>query len=273
MFVENFSWGLVRYLSNGMITDIHAHVLPGIDDGPASIDESKNLLDKFHACNTDRVFCTSHYLSPHFEVSLEALDDAFKALSVHSQGNGPVLAKGAEVRITSGLIHVIQEDNIPTLGNTRFVLVEFRSDVIAERSLELIHELMVRDYQPIMAHPERNLSIQKDPKLLDDLQQAGLLFQLTAWCFDKPARLMHVPDKLAWKILEDGYAAVIASDAHNTETRPPGLLQAYDNIALRLGQSAVDTLISNANAIWDDMPCSAVEVVKPKKSLLRTIFR
>jgi protein-tyrosine phosphatase len=260
-------------MSSTMITDIHAHILPGLDDGPETVEGAAKLLAAFEEAGTHRVFCTSHFCSPHFEVTFDALSDAYSRLCGELKDTNVEIAPGAEVRLSSRLVEEIRNNRIPTLGDTRYVLVEFRSDHISQRALDLVHELLVRDYQPIMAHPERNLEVQKNPQILEDLLERGILLQLTAQSLVPQKRDAHMAEKLAWRILENGQAAVIASDAHDTTTRPPGLLEAYDNIAARLGQAAVDQLIDNANAIWNNEPCRELQVQAPKRGFFRSLFK
>lgn len=151
------------------------------------------------------------------------------------------------------------------------IYLDKNSNHVSQQALGLIHEIVIRGYTPIMAHPERNIAIQKSPKLLEELADEGILFQLTAQCFTKGRRNMHEADKLAWKIVQDGMCTVIASDAHNTTTRQPGLISAYDKIAERLGQPTADRLIENANSIWEGQP---VETVIPsKRRWLAPLFR
>jgi protein-tyrosine phosphatase len=262
------------------VTDIHAHVLPGIDDGPADMGEAEAVLRAHREAGTDRIICTPHYLSPHFDVAPDAAAAAFgklsdwrNALAGTSDTPLPSIALGAEVRVTKALADVIRHGDVPTLGPTRYVLVEFRSDTVSERALELVHELVVRGYVPVMAHPERNLAVQKDPALVDELMACGVLMQVTARCFETEPRRGHASDKLAWDLLEAGKVAVIASDAHDTRVRPPGLQRAYERIGNRYGAAVVDALMANANAIWEDAPVTEVRVERPRRGgLLRALF-
>lgn len=245
-----------------LITDIHAHVLPDVDDGPADIEEACDLLSMFYTSGVDRVICTSHYNSPHFHVSEKQLVDAFRTLTDVTKRTDvfPTLHLGAEVRISHQLRDVIMQKSIPTLGTTSYVLVEFPGHEISRENIETVYELVIRGLRPIMAHPERNLAIQKDNRILDELLDAGLLFQLTADCFTRGRARSHAADRLAWSILKNGQAALIASDAHNTTTRPPHLVSAYKAIESEFGDQVVEMLMNNANAIWDDMPCSEVVI-------------
>lgn len=113
-----------------MITDVHAHVLPGLDDGPDNLNESHKLLAAFHDAGTDRVFCTSHLLSPHFEVTYDEMEQAFSILTEQHRNHAPLLALGTELRLASEFTDYLKEERIPSLGNTRYVLVEFHSNCL-----------------------------------------------------------------------------------------------------------------------------------------------
>ncbi|MCL6632444.1 MAG: hypothetical protein K6T63_07390 [Alicyclobacillus herbarius] len=283
-------------------TDIHAHVLPGLDDGPPDMAASLRLLQAFANRQVSRVFCTSHYLSPHFQVDLAQLAAAYQALQearattpvaprddlanreaaptemvmsdqiAQGQATGltaqpgyPELAPGAEVRLANGIVDAIREGRVPTLGNTRYVLVEFPSTNIPDEALNWVYELTVRGYQPIMAHPERNLAVQKRPDIIHTLLDAGLLLQLTAACLTTPPERRHKADELAWDILRAGHAAVIASDAHDPHVRAPLLADAYAAVRGELGDVVCEALIANADAIWQGEACQPVPPTPPKR--------
>lgn len=247
------------------ITDIHVHILPGIDDGPESMQETQTLIKSLRDSGVHRAFCTSHYANPHFDVTYEDLETAYNEVLHHDNSRLLTLSRGAEVRVSPSLIDDIKANRVPTLGETRYVLVEFPGNDISNQNMAFIYELKVRGYIPIMAHPERNLGVQRQPQLINDLIEAGLFLQLTADCFLKPTNHQLTRDKLAWRILEQGQASLIASDAHNTTSRAPLLLQAYEAISAKFGEAMVSQLIENANAVWEDASLNPVEAVKVKK--------
>ncbi|QQE78634.1 tyrosine-protein phosphatase [Alicyclobacillus sp. SO9] len=251
------------------LTEIHAHVLFDIDDGPSSLEQSLNLLSVMKAQGVQRVFCTSHYKSPHFSVEKKTIEQRFEALSEtidELPGSYPILKPAAEVRLSPELIDDIRSDDVPTLGETPYVLIEFPGTNIPEESLNMVHELKVRGYKPIMAHPERNLEIQHDPQLVDTLVSMDISLQLTAGCLTKKQGKLHPADALAWEILKRGRAAVIASDSHDTKSRPPTLAAAYENIASELGSETANMLKMNANSIWQGQPVECIPAIVPKRS-------
>ncbi|OFW82251.1 MAG: hypothetical protein A2201_05490 [Alicyclobacillus sp. RIFOXYA1_FULL_53_8] len=251
-----------------IITDIHTHILPGLDDGPKNAEEASALLTYLKTSGVERAFCTTHYLSPHFHVSQSDLASGYANLSlIYHTLPSPALSAAAEVRLSPQLETDLRDGNVPTLGSTKYVLVEFPGDDVSTDNLRLVYELQVRGYIPIMAHPERNLGVQRNPSLIDELCDLGLTLQATADCFLKANTEMLTRDKIAWRFLEQGRISLIASDAHNITSRPPTLVQAYERIGTRLGQSTVDQLIENANAVWEGNPVEAVHVELVKRGL------
>jgi protein-tyrosine phosphatase len=256
-----------------IITDIHAHVLPGVDDGPEDLTATQALLATFHSTGVHRVFCTSHYHSPYFDVKQSDLEQGFSAVTQARSSHSLELALGAENRISAEFIADIQAGTVHTLGSTNYVLVEFETPKITSQALDIVYELIVRGYRPIMAHPERNLALQRKPALADTLLDAGLLLQATAVCFQQAERHAHQSAKLAWSLLRQGKISVIASDAHNTTSRPPDLMTAYDNISLQLGSSVAEELMSNANAIWNNEMCEQVKIEGKGAKRTTRLFR
>lgn len=277
-----------------ILTDIHAHVLPGVDDGPGTITDALLLTDMYTDCGVSQVFCTPHYRNPAYHVPVEVARDAFGSLE-SQRATRPLnattldLVVGAEVHLAPGFADDLRQNLIPTLGDTHYVLVEFPNTELPDHSLRWIHELTIRGYRPIMAHPERHLVLRQDPKRVEDLTCMGVLMQLTAMCFlpesdgrstaqsRGSSHATHRHDaknpvnQFAWQLLTQGHGTVIASDAHGTTRRPPRLKSAYEEISHRLGENVAETLIQNANAIWNDEEVTAVTptVAETKKGWFR----
>lgn len=219
-----------------MTVDIHAHVVPGLDDGPRTFAEADALLRNFREAGVDDVICTPHYLHPLFDLDLITICTAFDDLVEVTPPDDawPHLHLGAEVRLTKALIDDLRWMTVPTLAGTSSVLVELPSRGFGDAELELIHELVVRGYQPILAHPERNLSIQKQPERVRDLTRLGVRMQLTASAviaasqnaedrtFGRAPKSADSPTvRTAQWIIAHGYADFVASDAHDTVLRTP----------------------------------------------------
>jgi len=262
-------------IPNGL-TDMHNHILFGLDDGPNSLEESLHLLTAMKLQGVHRVICTSHYLSPYFSVSTAQMEESFEAVAQAVDafpGSYPEVCLGAEIRVCDKLVDELRHGSLPVLGNTSYVLLEFPTNDVPPITTSLMYELVVHDYIPILAHPERNLEIQRDPSWLDRLTEAGVYLQLTAECFlPKDARQSRV-DAFAWQILQDCKATLIASDAHNTTSRPPVLGDAYISIRERLGEDVIDHLAENADNIWTNQEISPVKVETSARHWSLPFFR
>ncbi|QRF24503.1 hypothetical protein FY534_13375 [Alicyclobacillus sp. TC] len=243
------------------ITDIHTHVLPNLDDGPENMEETEHLLTAMHAVGVDRIFCTSHYLSPSFEVSLQQMTSAYDLLQSTPQKSAwPAIQLGAEMRVHLQQLERLKDSDWPRLGDTHYILLELPNLGLAQTTLQFVKRVTSAGLHPIIAHPERLVELQKSFDLVDQLLATGASFQLTASCFIPSAKADRPVNRLAWTLLETGYASVIASDSHNTNARPPALVAAYQGIEERFGEKAVIQLIENANKIWQDDEISRVAV-------------
>ncbi len=257
-------------LTTSRIVDIHTHVLPNIDDGPKNVQETETLLELCRQNGIDGVICTPHYRHPYFAVNRKDLNEAFARITQFRTELNLVL--GAEVRLETSLKEDIRQKSVPTLGNTNFVLVEFPSHDVSVTAIDLVHELLVMELHPIIAHPERNVAFQKKPEWLTSFFNSQLYVQITASCFYSIPKRPATETKFAWRMLQEGWVTVIASDTHNTTTRPPKLIEAYDNIAHCFSHTVVDRLIENANAIWNGMECTRIVPPRPRNRFIHWIW-
>ena len=256
-----------------LITDIHAHLLPGIDDGPEKMEDAIQMMSEVVASKTDRIIATSHYLHPHWQHNLSEVYASFLRLRSELVINPAIhcrveVAFGVEIQISSTLLLDIRNHQIPSLAESNYVLLELSSLGPTRNLFEVIHELRVQGYKPILAHPERSVLLRKNPAVLDHLMDNHVLFQVTASSFLEMPGVKHLGEsgQFAWKLLDKGMVHFIASDTHNTTSRPPGLLAAYDQIAIKKGDLAAEVLINNANAVWDNYECENIVVPNVKRN-------
>jgi protein-tyrosine phosphatase len=232
---------------NRSFVDVHAHIVPGIDDGPTDDGETDALLDELAAQGAATVVTTPH-VDARFGGSADEISDRVRALRARRPGRPGVLA-GAEV-------HPGRLDDVLSAGAEHFtldgggtLLVEAASDVpgnVLEHCLRRLEHAGVRT---LYAHAERSRAFAGDDELARDLVARGGRLQVNArsLCPGAGAR-----GKLAWKLMDEGLVSVVASDAHALSLRPPRLADAADEIARRLGEDAVHTLMqANPAALCD----------------------
>jgi protein-tyrosine phosphatase len=207
--------------------------------------ESLELCQIAVASGTTHAICTPHIHPGRWENTRQSIQQGFENLKFElSKNNIPLnLGFAGEVRLTDQLMHQVTQEHIPYYGEVdgfQIMLLEFPHAHIIPGSEKLVQWLLKRNIRPLIAHPERNKQIMKDPALLQPFLAAGCWLQLTAGSvtgsFGEQAQLV------ASQLLEDDSVAVIASDGHNTKARQPKLKQAYTHISEHYGEARAKEL-------------------------------
>jgi protein-tyrosine phosphatase len=162
---------------------------------------------------------------------------------------------GAEVRIHAGMDLSLREGRIASLnGGQRYLLVEFPYNLVPPGTREVLFQLLANDITPVLAHPERNEAIQRNPEVLADLVDRGCLAQLTA--MSVTGELGHAAMACAHLLLQRRLAHVMATDAHDVTGRPPILSRAVDAVSHLLGDgdAAASLVMNNPRAILNGKP-------------------
>ncbi len=219
--------------------DFHSHILPCIDDGSQSIEESIEMLQMLKAQGCDTVALTSHFLagdeSPQKFLSKRAIAyDKLVNEIEKSDKDLPKLLKGSEVYYYSGITKLDTLSEL-TLEGTNLLLLEMPMTRWGEFTIrELLEHANCASTQIVIAHIERYISMQKKD-IIDRLLDAGILFQVNASFF-----ISRKTRRKALKMLKNGQIHFIGTDCHNLKYRPPRLSEAIDIITDKLGKSFVD---------------------------------
>lgn len=257
--------------------DCHCHILPGLDDGPESLEEMAAMASLAVADGITAAIATPHtnnnrYHNPPARVT-ELVDIAQQYLD---EQNIPLrLYPGAEIHLEQSVASLIREGEVGTLNHgSRYVLIELPIYDVPFGLQDELFLLARQGLTPIIAHPERNMRLQKDMDLLEALVTQGALCQLTAGSITGAfgPRVQNSAERMVQRRL----AHFIASDAHTTRTRIPALAQAVTVVARILDnhQEAQDMVTTNPQAILDNTHISAPEpLTTHSRSWLRRLFR
>ncbi len=233
------------------MTDIHAHVLHRIDDGPADLEGSLSLLRECQQKGITEIVCSSHYYSSRMppETFLGRRKRRIEELKSAMEQNGIEinLIKGAEVNISEILLN--QEDiSHFCVGNTRNMLFEIP---LTETSYDRAEELIERissyfEVNPIIAHIERYKYLSSNPKNIRTLRERGCKIQIDAQVLVD--RSLFLKGKIL-SYIKDGLVDFVASDCHGDKRRVQNLADAYSVIEQKLGVEYVERLKHNAKSI------------------------
>lgn len=199
--------------------DTHCHILYGVDDGPTTFEETTEMLKKAAAEGITTICATSHFDKGALHVPATIVQQQVANLQqyISAQQLGIRLVAGHEITLNKRTVQKIIDGEALPLGNSRYVLLELPSRHLPSDIDEVLHELQVQGYLPIIAHPERQQMIIKSPQTVMRLIHLGAYTQVTA-----PSLVgyygKHV-QKTAWQLVAMGAVHFIGSDAHDSTHR------------------------------------------------------
>lgn len=223
------------------IIDFHSHVLPGIDDGSATAEESISMLKMEMEQGIQRVVATPHFYANYDEPEeflrnrLEAARELWKARENHA--GMPKLAVGAEVHFFPGMSHSSLLPHL-TIGGKRCILIEMPPSPWTESMYRELENISLKqDLLPIVAHVDRYISRFRTYNIPEYLEELPVLVQANASFF-----LKNSTRSMALKLLENNQIQLLGSDCHNLSTRKPNLGKAVELIERKLGQKVLDRI-------------------------------
>ena len=204
--------------------DFHSHILPGIDDGSRSIEQTIRMLKEAKEAGFTKIISTSHYIEGYYESDeaerTELLNEVQKNIS------GIELYLGNEIYITNNMIDLIQNKQASTINNSKYVLFEFPLSAKSMNDKEVVYRLIENGFVPVIAHPERYSYVQDNPEYIEELAEMGALFQANygsiIGMYGKKA------EKTLKKLLKNDLIRFFGSDSHRIDqvyTKMPKILK------------------------------------------------
>ena len=230
--------------------DLHAHVLPAVDDGARDLDEALDML-RLAAADGVRTLCaTPHAHGPELDVPRARAEEALARLRAAAAAAGIAI----EVRLAAeswyrpDLPALAREGRIATYSETgvRRALVEFPPTHVPPEAFETFFALRLEGVHPVVAHPERNPSFWARPELAERFREQGALLQVTAGSLTGLFR--EESRACAKELFRRGVVDLLASDCHRRDRRPPGLLEAAKTAARWAGKEAARRLVEDVPA-------------------------
>lgn len=231
--------------------DLHAHLLHGVDDGAASLDDSLELARAAVADGIRLSVLTPHVHPGRYRNTLSSLQSRFQDLrdALSDAGIPLEIRLAGEVRLGIESLELLLENEVPFLGEVdgyKVMLLEFPHQMIPVGSKQFVDKLLQMKIRPLIAHPERNKSIMAQPNQLLPFLESGCWLQLTAASL--AGRFGESALSCARTLLKNGWAYVIATDAHNLEHRPPHLKAGRDAAAGIVGEAMAEQMVSQRPA-------------------------
>jgi len=233
------------------MVDIHHHLLPGLDDGAKDMETSVAMAKFAAADGITHVVC-----SPHANGTYD-YDPAVNQAKTEEL-RARLAAEGIQLTLGSGCDFHLSFDNVNqakadparfSINGLGYLLVEVADYSIPPGITETFYELQLAGLTPILTHPERNPTLQKDPARMADWLRGGVLIQVTADSLT--GHKGKSAQRMAFELLEKRWVHFLATDAHNTTSRPPRMRDAHNLVATKYGASYAHALcLTNPLAVF-----------------------
>jgi tyrosine-protein phosphatase YwqE len=209
---------------------MHSHLLPGIDDGSPDLQTSLQLIRGMTALGYSKLITTPHIMWDMYKNTRETILNKLDKLreAVHAEGIAVEINAGAEYFLDDYVAGLLKNNEPLLTISGRMVLVEFSLAHPSMSLKEILFEMQMQDYQPVIAHPERYMYLQQNKEFYEELKDIGCLFQLNMLSLSNHyGKSVH---ELAQYLIKKGYYDLVGTDLHHTRH-----LEALSNPALGAG--------------------------------------
>jgi len=223
------------------LVDLHAHLLPGLDDGPQTMDESLEMARLAAEDGTEIIVATPHRRDVVAASSIQNVQNLVARLNEALEeeagpGGRPLrVLPGMENHIEADLPDRVEDGTALTINSTRFILCEPPYTAYPPYADEVLFRLQLMRLVPVIAHPERNSVLGGNPKRLGAMVERGMFLQISAGSFT--GEYGPQAQRAAESLLRRGLAHAVASDMHGPAApRSPVLSEAYRRVADLAGE-------------------------------------
>lgn len=256
--------------------DIHCHILPNVDDGSESLEESIAMAKIAESEGITRIVNTSHC---HFDfkykkgnelkLELEKFNQVLKEENINIE-----VLLGNELYYTSDLIERFDELDFFSMNNSKYILMEFSPINFPKNIEDVIYEIKIRGYIPIIAHAERYKQVQEDVNIVLDCIKEGALIQVNASSI--LGKNGEKAEDTSKKLLDNNMVHFVATDAHSSNRRRPLIKDSYNYILKNYGKEVAEKLfIENPTSVIENRDINILNPTKyeEKRSFLKRLFR
>jgi protein-tyrosine phosphatase len=256
----------------GLLIDIHSHILPDVDDGAQSIEDSIAMAKQAVEEGITKIIATPHHQNGKYvNRKQDILDRVIELNQVLQNEDIPLeVLPGQETRIYGELLEDIEKGEILTLNHSNYLFVELPSGHVPRYTEKLLFDVQLQGYTPVIVHPERNSEIIENSDKLLNLVKKGALTQVTAGSitghFGKKIR------KFSLELIEANLTHFVASDVHNTSSRNFRMRESISEIEKEFGSQAVYYFQENAELLIEGQTVYKQEPRQIKRKKFLGIF-
>lgn len=218
--------------------DFHSHILPNIDDGSISIEETVKMLKEAQKVGFTKIISTSHYIEGYYESDEKERLDLLKNLKENFQDIELYL--GNEIYIAENMIQLVKDKKASTINNSKYILFELPMNTKTMLTKEMVYRIIENGNIPIIAHPERYSYVQDNPEYIEELAEMGAMFQANygsiLGIYGEKAK------KTVKKLLKQDLIQFLGSDVHRTNQIYPLIPKAIKKMSKIISEEKIEEL-------------------------------
>ena len=232
--------------------DLHNHILPELDDGSRSIEETIEMGKIAESEGISKIIITTHHRKPEYIIDkndilkkIEFTNELFKKENINIE-----IFPGMEVFIDRDIPVKLKNNELLSLNNSSYLLIEFPMREKIDYIDDVLHEVRVQGYKPIIAHPERYLEVIKNPNYVKKLIEEGCFIQINASSltgyFGKESK------ETAEILVKHNMVHLMGTDAHSSRSRAPRIKEAVELMKQIENESYAEKIMSNASKVFNN---------------------
>lgn len=221
-----------------MVIDLHAHVLPGLDDGPTTLEETGQVVSQALQDGTHSIVAVAHANDHYFDVKTPDYRRAMEGAQAYlkTQQLQVCLIPAMEIRLGPDLVRGLEEGRYLGIGESGYVCVELPAHDFPLYGLDVLYQIRLSGRRVLLIHPERNRSVQKHMELRERLHSMGVLGVASAGSLK--GQFGGRAQDAVWELVESGLIQSVSSDGHSVRQRPLGLAWVRELVIRRYGAAA-----------------------------------
>lgn len=222
--------------------DFHTHILPNIDDGARSIEETIALVEEARKAGFEAIISTSHYMEGYYETNVPEREMWINVIyqKLQEEKVDMQLYLGNEIYLSENIVSLLEEGKASTINDTSYILFEMPLNIEPLNLYNVVYEMLQHKLVPILAHPERYTFIQNSPEIVGELIEKGVLMQCNY------ASILAYYGKRAQviikKLLENNMVHFLGSDVHRANTIYPRIPQIITKLTEIVGKEKLKEL-------------------------------
>lgn len=249
--------------------DIHSHILYGLDDGAQNLEQMIEMARQAVRDGITAIIATPHHRDGTYDNPPEVIGPkVLEANEILQKENIPLtVLPGMEIHVYGEVVEDLKQGKLMTYNNkNRHILLELPHDHVPRYLDQLVFDLQLQGYIPIIPHPERNKEIAGNLELLYRMVKRGALAQLTA--ASVAGKFGKKIQKCCFEMIKHHYIHFIATDAHNVGNRGFVLQEAYETIRKKFGDDYVDLFLESAEKLAEGKDCFVLPPERIRKKFL-----